>query len=696
MNEILLYGSVGSSFWEEEYFTAQQVREQLADMTGPVTIRINSGGGIATEGQAIYTALKNYAGQVDIVIDGIAASAASLIAMAGDTITMPLGSIMMIHDPAGWYVEGRGTEDDHLQAATGLRVLANAYAGIYAKQAGIGKDAARDIMKAETYYDGPTAVEAGFATAADDDAEADAPTAFDYRIYPKAPDALLTIAGSLPRARTNQLVMAMMVGTSIPTLKGNKMAKQNAQPKATLAKTTLAETTEIDDQVATLEVDEEDQVDEDTDQTDDEDVTAETEDDMVDDEEDATAALAASEMSAIINMCVRRDLGIADAKDFITRGLTCKQAVAELNSKGKPVAKISKAPSARIMRDERDTRRAGMTDALVAQIGRQRDVTGPARQYMGMSIAEMAAASIDHRGPLRDIGQKMKVFEMASHATSDFPAIFQNALNKELLARYTVAAPTYREISKQKNFRDFRPMPLVRTGDFPTLKPIGEGGEIKWGTFGESGEVAAISSYAVGVTISRQMMVNDDLGAIDEVLGSYGNTVAMFEERMFYAFALTAVMSDGQQVFHASHGNLAGAGAAINTTSVSAGRAAMRKQKSLDGISLNIAPTIILVGPDKETEAEMFVAAITPAAAADVNPFSGKLRPVVTPEITGNAWHLLSAANPCWVHGFLEGLEAPRLRTEEPFGTQGFSMTLEHDFGLGVVEHRGGYRNPGA
>jgi hypothetical protein len=92
----------------------------------------------------------------------------------------------------------------------------------------------------------------------------------------------------------------------------------------------------------------------------------------------------------------------------------------------------------------------------------------------------------------------------------------------------------------------------------------------------------------------------------------------------------------------------------------------------------------------------MFVAAITPAAAADVNPFSGKLRPVVTPEITGNAWHLLSATNPCWVHGFLEGLEAPRLRTEEPFGTQGFSMTLEHDFGLGVVEHRGGYRNPGA
>ncbi|MGR3495423.1 hypothetical protein [Citreimonas sp.] len=60
MNELVLYGTVGRSFWEEEYFTALEVREQLAGMTGDLTVRINSGGGIAHEGQAIYTALKDY------------------------------------------------------------------------------------------------------------------------------------------------------------------------------------------------------------------------------------------------------------------------------------------------------------------------------------------------------------------------------------------------------------------------------------------------------------------------------------------------------------------------------------------------------------------------------------------------------------------------------------------------------------
>jgi len=190
--------------------------------------------------------------------------------------------------------------------------------------------------------------------------------------------------------------------------------------------------------------------------------------------------------------------------------------------------------------------------------------------------------------------------------------------------------------------------------------------------------------------------VNDDLGAIDEVLANYGQNVALFEESTFYAFALAATMADGNAIFHANHGNLAVAAAAINPTSVASGRAAMRKQKSIDGKSLNIVPNILLVGPDKETEAEMLVADITPAQASAVNPFSGKLRPVVTAEIVGNAWYLLSATNPCWVYGYLEGQEAPRLRTEEPFGKQGFSMTLEHDFGTGAADHRGGFKNAGA
>lgn len=687
MNELRLYGTVGGSFWDEEYFTAKQVREQLDGMSGPLTVRINSGGGVATQGQAIYTALRGYEGEVHVIIEGVAASAASLIAMAGDSITMTLGAIMMIHDPASWYVEGRGTQDDHLHAANFLGTIATAYAGIYAKRAGIPVEEARAVMKAETYFDGPAAVEAGFATVAEDDGAALEPAAFDYRIYGHAPANLLAASGAI-RARPVSAVMAMMAGAAKPTGKGSK---GKAMPKITATAAEIADDDEQDDAVTPPATETDDAAPVPPVETD-ADTTEAAED------EDAGEVPLSPDAVAILHVCARKGVPTERALDMIERGLTCAEATAELLGAQTQMTIRNNPPRARIQRDERATLRTGMTEAIVAQMQGQRTVTGPAAAYMGMSIVEMAAASIGHRGPMRSWGEREQVLMQAMHTTSDFPHIFGNALNRMLLERYQVAAPTFRQVARKRNFKDFRPMPLVRTGDFPMLRPISEAGEIKWGTFGESGEQALISSYGIGITISRQAMINDDLGAIDEVLANYGTTVAQFEERTFYAFALGAMMSDGNPVFHASHGNL-GSGAAasaITTASVSAGRAAMRKQKSLDGHTLNIVPNILLVGQNKETEAEMFVAQITPGSTEAVNPFSGKLTVVVSAEIPDNAWYLLSAANPAWIYGYLEGAEAPRLRTEEPFGRQGFSMTLEHDFGMGAADFRGAYKNNGA
>ncbi|MDK8871496.1 head maturation protease, ClpP-related [Paracoccus sp. SSJ] len=693
MNEIFLTGTVGNSFWEEDCFTAKTVREMIAGMSGPLTVRINSGGGIATEGQAIYTSLKNYDGEVTVIIEGIAASAASLIAMAGDKIVMPLGSIMMVHDPANWWTQGRGTEDDHLHAAKSLSVLANAYAGIYAARAGISVEEARDIMKAETYFDGPDAVEAGFATETDEGTDAAAAALFDYRLYPKAPESLRQIGDGLARQANVSMIAAMMAAPSQPKQKGKAMPKgKKAQGRAQMDDQE-EERLEEDDPELNEEDDPELEQEDDPEAEEDDDPEAEEEVDTEAEEEDEPNAHA----TAILNFAASRKIGADIAMGWIKRGLTIRQATKEYKMKHARGATMARpgAPRSSIIRDERSTRRTAMASALHAQITGRDPSTPAARPYMDMSLVEMAAAAIGHRGKIRSAGDKVTVFMDASHSTSDFPAIFQNALNKVLLERYSEFQPTYRSISKKKNFRDFRPMPLVRAGDFPMLLPVGETGEIKWGTFGESGETAVIVPYARGLTISRQMMINDDLGAINDLLSSYGETVAHFEERTFYSGALTAVLSDGNPLFHASRNNLAPAGGEIEADTVSAGRAAMRVQESIDGLKLNLSPSILLVGPENETAAEMFVAQITPTATEAVNPFSGKLKPVVTTEIEDGAWYLLSERAPCWVYGFLEGQEAPRVRTEEPFGTQGFSMTVEHDFGFGAADFRGGWKNPG-
>lgn len=184
-SELTLAGPVGLD-WFDDGFTYSQVASALAGMDGDITVRLNSGGGVAWEGSAIHSLLVAYDGAVTMIIEGVAASAASLIAMAGDTITMSDGSVMMIHDPSVFTV---GTAEDHEKSIEMLTTLAGAYASVYAKRSGQTPEACREIMRAETWFTPEAAIEAGFADDADAD-KAKAATAFDYRIYANAPRRL--------------------------------------------------------------------------------------------------------------------------------------------------------------------------------------------------------------------------------------------------------------------------------------------------------------------------------------------------------------------------------------------------------------------------------------------------------------------------------------------------------------------------
>lgn len=142
--------------------TASFVRNALA-RGGDVEARINSPGGDAFEGLAIYNLLAGHSGRVRVIIDSIAASAASLIAMAGDPIIMLQGSTLMLHEPAGVAV---GSADDMQKSADVLDTVAQQFAEIYAKRTGKSVEDIRALMKEETWMDSEAAVEAGFATVA--------------------------------------------------------------------------------------------------------------------------------------------------------------------------------------------------------------------------------------------------------------------------------------------------------------------------------------------------------------------------------------------------------------------------------------------------------------------------------------------------------------------------------------------------
>jgi ATP-dependent Clp protease protease subunit len=187
--ELMLYGFVGDD-WEG--FTAMSVVKSLATMRGkPVTVRINSGGGFVTDGVAIYNALKGHDGEVTIYVDAMAASAASVIAMGGSKIIMRKGSMMMIHDPLVLTV---GNKKDHEKSLEMLEVTADAIAAIYAERTGRSIDDIRSEMEEEIWLTPTMAISKGYAD--EEDGEAIEASAFDYRIYAKAPEPMKALAAA--------------------------------------------------------------------------------------------------------------------------------------------------------------------------------------------------------------------------------------------------------------------------------------------------------------------------------------------------------------------------------------------------------------------------------------------------------------------------------------------------------------------
>jgi hypothetical protein len=359
----------------------------------------------------------------------------------------------------------------------------------------------------------------------------------------------------------------------------------------------------------------------------------------------------------------------------------------------------------RVEQDETETRRAGMEEAIIRGMGfGTGEVSERARPYMDLSLVALAAERLGERRVPESFGQRQQILERAMHSTSDFPILLEGALNTSIGQRYQRINPTYREWSVREDFNDFRPHVTVTAGDFPTLQRVGEGGEIKFGTVGEKKEQVAVAAYARGLSFTRQLLVNDRLNALGRVLADYGQTIALLEESVAYG-VLGLASGDGPTLlegnaamFTTGRTNKAATATAINEAGVSASRSAMRKYASVDGNPLLYnAPAFILCSPDKETEAQKFVTAITANQTLNVNIFSN-LRVVVGNLLSGNGWWLFMdpSVRANFRYGLLDGFTAPRVRMDEPFGVQGMRVTVEHDFGFGGIDWRAGYRNVGA
>lgn len=216
-NEIFIYESIGAGF-------ADRFKTQLAAFAGkPVTVRINSPGGAVFEGLSAYELLKTHGGKVTVIVDGIAASIASIIAMSGGEIRMGSASMLMIHDAS---LATHGTVRQLLKDAGTLEKISNALAGIYGDRTKKPIEEIRKLMLEETWLTAAECVKLGFADKIDATAKPAATASWkaaDCRLA--LPFAARVAAGLTAPAPTRRETSAEI----------DRLRSENAQLKSKLA-----------------------------------------------------------------------------------------------------------------------------------------------------------------------------------------------------------------------------------------------------------------------------------------------------------------------------------------------------------------------------------------------------------------------------------------------------------------------------
>ncbi|MDI3259479.1 MAG: hypothetical protein QJR02_07260 [Sinobacteraceae bacterium] len=375
-----------------------------------------------------------------------------------------------------------------------------------------------------------------------------------------------------------------------------------------------------------------------------------------------------------------------------------------------------------VNRDEMETRRARMGDAirlranpaarLAVTDSAHAEAVSAAREFRGQTLIDMARECIEFAGGrTRSLSRREIAVaalnldpEISSRAgmqsTSDFPNVLASTINRTLRQAYQLAPRTFTVWARQATAPDFRQVARVQLSDISAFQKVNEGGEYKVLTFGDSAEKYSLSKYGGIVPVSWEAIINDDLGAFDRIPTLLANEAAATESDIVYGvLSANAPMADGVALFHATHGNLQSA-TAISDTSLGVARAAMRKQTGPKGRQLNLTPGVLLVGPDKEVEANKYTSASFVATkAADINPnFNTSLAVVVDGRITGNTWYLM--ARPELIdtveYAYLEGEEGLFTETRIGYEVDGLMVKARHVFAAKAIDWRGMQKNPGA
>lgn len=653
---IYIYGDIGEDFWAEESNDAKSFIEKLDSINAEtIYVRINSYGGVVADALAIYNALKRHPANIITTNDGVAMSAGSLIFMAGNERHAAANSLLMIHAPLSFTV---GNAAEHRRNAEMLDKYSDAMISAYLES---GKPAAdiEVLLKdgEDHYFTADESIAEGFSTKITESIQIAASANLLQRY---SPPAAWVAAHNLKK---EEIVMPK---EDITATEKTNVVKQTAAATAT------AEAVAADTEVFAKQ-----------------------------------NGARISAIRAAFTPFVQRD-GVREILDTciddhgVTAELAQNRLLAHLGSQAEPLA-----GNTEIVVGETDREKfvRGASHALLIRAGVER--RGERSEFRGMTLMDMARASLVRAGLNPNGMDKRELVANAfTHTSSDFPILLETAMHKSLLNAYATAPDTWSRFCARGEVSDFRLHGRYQVGSFGNLDSLTEGNEFKNKQLSD-GQKEGIQAGTKGnvVTITRQAIINDDLGAFNGIAMQLGRAARRTVEADVYALLeANPEMSDSVALFHATHGNLAGTGSAVTVASLAAGRTAMAKQKSVGkgGDFLDLRPAVFVGGigaaDDARVANESEYDPDSTNALQKPNKVRGLVGDVVgSPRIAGNGWYLF--ANPMDAPvievAFLDGIDEPFLDAQEQFNVDGASYKVRLDYGVSAIDFRGAYKNAG-
>ena len=652
--EIFLYDVIGG--WG---ITAQQFvtdcKEAGVFEASAVDLHIHSPGGDVMQGFAIYNTLSRLKAKVDIWVDGVAASMASMIVcLPGATVHMPENAWLMVHKPWGGIA---GDSDDMRDYADWLDRNEALMLSAYMNKTGLGQEELEAMLKAETWLNGAEAVEKGFADTLEPELQAAACVnenkLKDYQNMPEQIKSLFTPRAEAP---VNQPQQQAPVQQPVPVQANLNPPQQPAPQMANIDITALAQQLQLQMQTANAE----------------------------------RVNAVSSVFEAFPTFATLKAECLADftcsaekARDKLLQAL----AAGTTPSAG-PGAIHLYAGNGNLVGDS--IRAAIMTRAGYAQSEKD-------NAYNGYTLRELARASLVDRGigisghssPLAMVGLAF------THSSSDFGNILMDVAHKAALMGWDEASETFDQWTRKGTLTDFKTAHRAGLDSFPTLRKVRAGAEYKYVTLKDRGEPIALATYGELFSIDRQTIINDDMDMLTRIPMAMGGAArATVGDLVWAVLTSNPKMSDGKPLFHADHGNLVSSDLSIE--GLDAGRQAMLLQKSGER-RLNIRPAFMLTPVAIESRANQLIkSASVPGADANsginnpIQNFVTVLSEARLDDSSPTDYYLAAAQGRDTIEvAYLDGIDTPYLEQQQGFTVDGAAFKVRIDAGVAPLDWRG-------